>query len=502
MTVIPWGTPGPCRSAPNCSGVPSRSSAGSRSRITRCASRITTGSAHAPPIQPCTRPSAVMIAREPSFPEEGACRQTTVARANSSPRPAISAAVDSTSQPSSRRTWSRRRFGHQESVLIGGAPDTSWPLGDGLVDPVGQQRHVDVADPRPLQSIHHGVHERRRAAHRGALADALGADRVVRARGDDLVQLVARRLPGGGQQVVHEVGADAVAVLVEGDELHRRHGVGLGQATHDLALDDHRVDPYPAVVDGDEVEHVPHAGHGVDLDGADVAGERPGQVGRVVVGVGLEARLEAVGHVGVRRHRALLDAHASVGRAADVEAAQLPVDVLLGDLEQVGGQPPRLGPDLAGDHRDGRTGDGRAARGVGAHPERRGVGVALLDDDVLGRDAELVGDDLGPGGLVSLPLGLGAGAEDRLAGHVHPQLGGVEHLDAEDVVLAAVARPERLGHRRDPDAEQPAASLGLLLLPLEVVVADRPGDRRRGTWRTGRSRSGSRTPCGTGSRRP
>jgi hypothetical protein len=77
-------------------------------------------------------------------------------------------------------------------------------------------------------------------------------------------------------------------------------------------------------------------------------------------------------------------------------------------------------------------------------------------DDVLGRDAQLVGDDLRPGGLVPLALGLGPGAQDRLAGHVDPQLGRVEHLDAEDVVLAAVAGPERLGHRRDADAEQPA----------------------------------------------
>ena len=83
-----------------------------------------------------------------------------------------------------------------------------------------------------------------------------------------------------------------------------------------------------------------------------------------------------------------------------------------------------------------------------------------------------MGDDLRPRRLVALALRLGAGAEDRLAGHVHPQLGGVEHLDAEDVVLAAVARAERLGHRRDAEPEQPAARAGLGLLLAEVVVAD------------------------------
>ena len=148
---------------------------------------------------------------------------------------------------------------------------------------------------------------------------------------------------------------------VERDELHVRHRVGLGEAAHDLALDDHRVDPHAAVVDRDDPEHVPHAGLRVDLDRGDVAGERPGQVGRVVVGVVLEAGLHAVGHVGVRGHRALLDGHAARGGAAHVEAPELPLDVLLRHLQQVGGQLAGLGPDLARDHRGRGAGDRRAS---------------------------------------------------------------------------------------------------------------------------------------------
>ena len=84
------------------------------------------------------------------------------------------------------------------------------------------------------------------------------------------------------------------------------------------------------------------------------------------------------------------------------------------------------------------------------------------------------------------PCDLGAGAQDRLAGHVHPQLGGVEHLDAEDVVLAAVAGAERLGHRRDADAEQPAAASSPPPSACrKSCVADRLQARRRGTCRTG-----------------
>src|SRR6202035_4074333 len=57
------------------------------------------------------------------------------------------------------------------------------PLGDRLPDPVGEQRHVDVADPGLRQRVEPRVHERGRAADRRALPDALGADRVVRAGG-------------------------------------------------------------------------------------------------------------------------------------------------------------------------------------------------------------------------------------------------------------------------------------------------------------------------------
>ena len=74
---------------------------------------------------------------------------------------------------------------------------------------------------------------------------------------------------------------------------------------------------------------------------------------------------------------------------------------------------------------------------------------------------------------MALPLGLRPGAEDRLARHVHLEIGGVEHLDAEDVVLAAVARAERLGHRGDAEAEQPTALAGRRLLCPEILVVDR-----------------------------
>ena len=73
---------------------------------------------------------------------------------------------------------------------------------------------------------------------------------------------------------------------------------------------------------------------------------------------------------------------------------------------------------------------------------------------------------------MALALGLGAGADDGLARHVHLEVGRVEHLDAEDVVLAAVASAQRLGHGGDAEPEEPPALPGLRLLAPEVLVPD------------------------------
>jgi hypothetical protein len=76
--------------------------------------------------------------------------------------------------------------------------------------------------------------------------------------------------PSRGDEVVHERPAEAVAVLVEADELHERHADAVGEPAVHLPLDDHRVDPGAAVVDRDEPAHLHLTGAGVDVDDADV----------------------------------------------------------------------------------------------------------------------------------------------------------------------------------------------------------------------------------------
>src|SRR5581483_75572 len=187
-------SPSPARS----SGEPRNTSRGVPSARADSASRTTTGSAQAPPTQPRTSPEAVMTAREPVLPDDGARRHTTVARAKCSPFSASSRATSSASAMSVPR---QRR-----------EPGNVLPGVDGLPHPAGEHRHVDVADPEVGDGVDDGVDEGGRAADAGALADPLGPDRVVGTGGDDLVELPVGRLPGRGQEVVHVVGADAVPV--------------------------------------------------------------------------------------------------------------------------------------------------------------------------------------------------------------------------------------------------------------------------------------------------
>ena len=133
----------------------------------------------------------------------------------------------------------------------------------------------------------------------------------------------------------------------------------------------------------------------------------------------------------------------------------------------------RLVADLAGDQRRGRAGHRRRPAAVGAEAERGLVGVAVDDLDVVRRDAELLGDDLGERRLVALALGLHREPHDGLAGRVDPQLAAVGHAEAEDVHVLARPGADGLGEERDADAHQLAA-LALLRLLARAARRSRP----------------------------
>ena len=108
------------------------------------------------------------------------------------------------------------------------------------------------------------------------------------------------------------------------------------------------------------------------------------------------------------------------GRAPHGERAAAELEVLLGRLHLVGGDRAGLVDHLVERHVDGDAADGQRARAVGVEPERadRGVGVQHLD--VVGVDAEPVGHDHRPGGLVALAVRRGAGDDLHLVGRQRP----------------------------------------------------------------------------------
>src|SRR5919108_92473 len=112
------------------------------------------------------------------------------------------------------------------------------------------------------------------------------------------------------------------------------------------------------------------------------------------------------------------------------------------------------------------------ADGVGAEPIGSGVRVTFLDPDVGDGDAQLFGDDLGIGRLMTLPLGLGPEAGDHLAGRMDAYLGRVEHLQAQNVEVLRRTSPDNFGEAGDADPHQLTAPASLHLLPSEPGVTD------------------------------
>src|SRR5262249_41873414 len=158
--------------------------------------------------------------------------------------------------------------------------------------------------------------------------------------------------------------------------------------------------------------------------------------------------------VRVWRERDLLDGLRFAGRALDRELARLPHQIVLGGFEEIGRDLPCLVANFSRSDRRRGTGDRRRAARVGAEAVWRGVGVALLDLDILRGDPELLGEDLRVRGLVALALRLRAEAGNGLARGMHADLAAVEHLQAEDVEMLGRAGAHDLGEARDADAHE------------------------------------------------
>ena len=348
---------------------------------------------------------------------------------------------------------------------------------DGAPDLLCGVWHVEVADAQRAERIDHRIRYGSGGCDRAGLADALDAEWVDRRRGHRLIQLEGRQPRRPRERVVHHRAREQLAVVAVDRAFPQRLADPLGDAAVELAVDDHRVDLLADIVHGDIANQVHHPRLLVDLDEGHVGPERECAVGRVVVGRLVEVRLHVHRRIEreVQRERDLLDRLDLVRRALDTIARAVDLDVLRVRLQHVGGVAPGLLADLAGRLDRGAGAHVRRAAAVRAVAERRALGIRVLDDDVLHRDAQLVADDLGVRRLVALALRLGADGDDGLAGQVDLDVGGLPHrgapalADGADPLAGRDAADLDVG--AEADAEELAALLRLGLLPGHVGVA-------------------------------
>ena len=128
--------------------------------------------AHWPPTKPSIVPSASTIASSPGCAEVGCCgaHHGRVHERVRDRRSCCARSDDGLSASDRRRRMALHRLPHPRRC----------------------ERHVGVPNTERLQRVHHGVDDGRRRADGRRLADALGADRVVRRRGDGVAGLPVR----------------------------------------------------------------------------------------------------------------------------------------------------------------------------------------------------------------------------------------------------------------------------------------------------------------------
>src|SRR2546426_5070438 len=156
----------------------------------------------------------------------------------------------------------------------------------------GADRNIDMAYANMSQRVDNGIGNRLRRTNGGRFANTLGSDGVMRRRCNRLIRLPVWCLHRGGDQVVLEVAAVNVAILVERYLFVHCRGQPLRQATMYLPFNDHRVDDCATVIHGHEAANVYFASATVDIHDTNVAAERIRQVGRIVVVHCLQPRLQ------------------------------------------------------------------------------------------------------------------------------------------------------------------------------------------------------------------
>src|SRR5712691_12361742 len=130
-----------------------------------------------------------------------------------------------------------------------------------------------MAHANVSQRIDNGIGNCLWRTHSRRFTDALGPDGMMRRGCHRLVGFPVWRLHGGGDQVVHEVAAQDVTILIERDLLVHRRRKPLGQTAMNLSLHHHGVDDCAAVVHRHKATNMYLTRATVDIYDTDVASE-------------------------------------------------------------------------------------------------------------------------------------------------------------------------------------------------------------------------------------
>src|SRR5580704_8227793 len=142
------------------------------------------------------------------------------------------------------------------------------------------------------QGVADGVGDGDRRGNGAALADPLDAERVERRRRVLVNDPHCRNVAGGRERVIHQRAGEQLPVRIIGDPFEQDAAEPLGGASHDLALDQHRVDDNAAIMRDGVILDAHAPGLGVDIDDRDMHGIAPGDRLRLpVIGL-LEAGID------------------------------------------------------------------------------------------------------------------------------------------------------------------------------------------------------------------
>lgn len=264
---------------------------------------------------------------------------------------------------------------------------------------------VNVSDAERRERVNDGVDEAGSGADGSGFTDAFDAHGIHGCGGDGASQFHARNVGSARESVVGEFAADELALGIVDGFFEKNLSDGLDDAAVNLAIDEERIDDVAAVVDGDIFEELDFAGIAVDFDLADVRAERKSEIRRLEKCGGFEAGLNA-----------WWKSFGDVGGGDDVvEGGGFFVgggkDLVLGkrelrgiDFENVSGDFGHLLAEFFEAFVHGCAADGGGAAAECADAVRDLAGVAVNDEDIIGRDAEHVGGDLREAGLLSLAV--------------------------------------------------------------------------------------------------